>query len=87
MKFWEEQLRISGDKTFGEMTFGRLDRKPLGLSDTSASDESSMYPEFKGQFVQDNYGWYETGLPWRGHHPVLPNNKEGSLHRLCSLNK
>ena len=54
MKFWEEQLRISGDKTFGEMTFGRLDRKPLGLSDTSANNQSSMYPEFKGQFVQDN---------------------------------
>ena len=54
MKFWAEQLRISGDKTFGEMTFGRLDRKPLGLSDTSANNQSSMYPEFKGQFVQDN---------------------------------
>ena len=87
MTFWAEQLRISGDKTFGEMTFGRLDRKPLGLSDTSANNQSSMYPEFEGQFVQDNWGWYETGLPWRGHHPVLPNNKEGSLHRLCSLNK
>ena len=54
MKFWAEQLRISGDKTFGEMTFGRLDRKPLGLSDTSANNQSSMYAEFKGQFVQDN---------------------------------
>ena len=32
-------------------------------------------------------GWYETGLPWRGNHPVLPNNKEGSLKRLAALNK
>jgi len=27
-------------------------------------------------------GWYETGLPWKGDHPPLPTNKEGSLRRL-----
>jgi len=27
-------------------------------------------------------GWYETGLPWKGDHPPLPTNKEGSLRCL-----
>ena len=59
----------------------------LGLSDTSPNDQSSVYAEFKEQLVRDQEGWYETGLPWRGDHPVLPNNNEGSLRRLKSLNK
>ena len=48
----------------------------LGLSDTPPNDQSSVYAEFKEQLVRHEEGWYETGLPWRGNHPVLPNNKE-----------
>ena len=59
----------------------------LGLSDTPPNDQSSVYAEFKEQLVRHEEGWYETGLPWRGNHPVLPNNKDGSLRRLASLNK
>ena len=32
-------------------------------------------------------GWYETGLLWKGNHPPLANNKEGSIKRLESLVK
>ena len=48
----------------------------LGLPDTPPNDQSSVYAEFKEQLVRHEEGWYETGLPWRGNHPVLPNNKE-----------
>ena len=59
----------------------------LGLSDTLPNDQSSVYAEFKEQLVRHEEGWYKTGLPWRGSHPVLPNSKDGSLRRLASLNK
>ena len=59
----------------------------LGLSDTPSNDQSSVHAEFKEQLVRHEEGWYETGLPWRGNHPLLPNNKEGSLRRLACLNK
>lgn len=57
----------------------------LGLS--APNDQSSVYAEFKEQLVRHEEGWYETGLPSRGNHPVLPNNKDGSLRRLACLNK
>lgn len=59
----------------------------LGLTDIPPNDQRSVYAEFKEQLTRDKEGWYETDLPWRGDHPVLPNNKEGSLRRLNSLNK
>ena len=30
-------------------------------------------------------GWYETGLLWKGNHPPLADNKDGSIKRLESL--
>lgn len=59
----------------------------LGLSDTPPNDQSSVYAEFKEQLVRHEEGWCETSLPWRGNHPVLPNNKDGSLRRLACLSK
>ena len=59
----------------------------LGLCDTPPNDQGGVYAEFKEQLVRDKDGWYATGLPWRGDHPVLPNNKEESLCRLRSLNR
>ena len=59
----------------------------LGLSDTPSNDQSSVYAEFKEQLVRHEEGWYETGLPWRGNHPLLPNNKEESLRRIACLSK
>ena len=59
----------------------------LGLSDTPTNDQKNVYTEFQEQLTRDKEGWYETGLPWQGNHPVLPNNREGSLRRLASLNR
>ena len=57
----------------------------LGLEDKVANDQSGVYDEFKEQLVRHDEGWYETGLPWRGNHPPLPNNKNGSIRRLQGL--
>ena len=59
----------------------------LGLSDTPTNDQRNVYTEFQEQLTRDEKGWYENGLPWCGNHPVLPNNREGSLRRLASLNR
>ena len=32
-------------------------------------------------------GWYETDLPWKPNHAILPTNEQGSLKRLQSLRK
>ena len=56
----------------------------LGLADASENDQQAVYSKFKEQLVQNKEGWYETG---RGNHPHLVPNKQGSLHRLGSLNK
>ena len=57
----------------------------LGLADTPTGDQGVVYDEFKEQLRRSKEGWYETGLPWKGDHPPLPSNKEGSLRRLASL--
>ena len=59
----------------------------LGLADSHEHDQRAVYDEFKEQLVRSEEGWYETGLPWRGGHPDLPSNKQGSIRRLSSLNK
>ena len=55
----------------------------LRLADSG--DQNVIYDEFKEQLRRSKEGWYETGLPWKGNHAPLPNNKEGSLCRLASL--
>ena len=57
----------------------------LGLADSPTGDQGVVYEEFKEQLTRSDKGWYKTGLPWKGNHPPLPNNKEGSLRRLTSL--
>ena len=57
----------------------------LGLEDSPSGDQSVVYDEFKEQLRRSEEGWYETGLPRKGNHTPLPNNKEGSLRRLASL--
>ncbi|XP_020909539.1 uncharacterized protein LOC110247453 [Exaiptasia diaphana] len=57
----------------------------LGLQDTPSGDQQAVYAEFKDQLKRDPKGWYETGLPWKGDHPPLQNNKAGSLRRLETL--
>ncbi len=59
----------------------------LGLQDKVAEDLSGVHDEFKEQLVRSVEGWYDTRLPWRGKHPPLPNNKNGSLRRLQSLTR
>ena len=59
----------------------------LGLEDRPENDQETVYAEFREQLVRSQEGWYETGLPWKGNHPPLPNNKTGSLQRLSNLTK
>ena len=59
----------------------------LGLADTPEHDQSMVHVEFKEQLQRSPEGWYETGLPWRGNHPELPTNEQGSLRRLSSLTR
>ena len=55
----------------------------LGLADAPAGDQLGVYKEFREQLTRNpEEGWYETALQWKGDHPPLPNNKEGSLRRL-----
>ena len=57
----------------------------LGLRDSAENDQHVVHKEFKEQLMRDPEGWYETGLPWKGNHPPLPSNKEGSVRRLNAL--
>ena len=57
----------------------------LGLADTPAGDQGDVYTEFKEQLARSPDGWYESPLPWKGNHPDLPNNYDGSIRRLGSL--
>ena len=49
----------------------------LGLADSSEHDQLTVYNEFKEQLVRNKEGWYETGLPWRGNHPLCHPTKMG----------
>ena len=57
----------------------------LGLADTNENDQQAVYTEFKETLERDEAGWYQTGLPWKGSHPVLPTNELGSKKRLGHL--
>ena len=57
----------------------------LGLEDSLTGNQETVYEEFKEQLTRSPEGWYETSLPWKGNHPPLSNNREGSLKRLNSL--
>jgi hypothetical protein len=54
----------------------------LGLKDSPAGEQQSVYKEFKEQLIRRPD---ETGVSWRGCHPPLPNNELGSLRRLNYL--
>ena len=57
----------------------------LGLEDSPTGVQETVYAEFQEQLKCSPEGWYETGLPWKGNHPPLPNNETGSLRRLGNL--
>ena len=57
----------------------------LGLADNPTGDQCDVYEEFKEQLTRSSDGRYETVLPWKGDHPSLPSNRDGSLSRLNSL--
>lgn len=59
----------------------------LGLSDKPEHDQHEVYAEFREQLTRSEEGWYETGLPWKGNHPPLPSNCNGSLRRLANLQR
>ena len=57
----------------------------LGLEDAPTGDQQVVHQKFLEQLKRSPEGWYETALPWKGGHPPLPNNKNGSLKRLATL--
>ena len=57
----------------------------LGLEDSPCGDQSMVHSEFLEQLERSPEGWYQTRLPWKGNHPPLPSNKQGSLRRLKTL--
>ena len=57
----------------------------LGLADTPQHDQREVYREFREQLSCSEMGWYEAALPWKGNHPPLPSNEQGSLRRLKNL--
>ncbi|XP_068747453.1 uncharacterized protein [Montipora capricornis] len=57
----------------------------LGLADSPTGDQEDAYSEFKEQLTRSWDGRYETTFPWKGDHPPLRNNQNGSLIRLNSL--
>ena len=56
------------------------DLESLGIS----SPEQSVHSQFIDS-ISFEHGRYEVHLPWRGVHPVLPDNYETSHKRLMSL--
>lgn len=59
----------------------------LGLADAPEGDQREVHREFKEELSRSEEGWYETGFLWKGNHPPLPSNKEGSLIRLNNLTR
>ena len=59
----------------------------LGLEDTPQHDQGEVYMEFREQLSRNEAGWYEAALPWKGNHPPLSSNKQGSLRRLENLKR
>ena len=59
----------------------------LGLADKPENDQSEVYAEFREQLARSEEKRYETGLPWKGNHPPLPSNYNGSLRRLSNLQR
>ena len=55
----------------------------LGLADSPSGDQKVVYEEFGEQLTRSPVeGWYKTGLPWKGNHPPLPSNRNGSRQQL-----
>ena len=59
----------------------------LGLVDKPQHDQGKVYREFREQLPRSEEGWYEVSLPWKGNHPPLPSNEQGSLRRLENLKR
>ena len=59
----------------------------LRIADHPEHNQTDVFTEFREQLVKSNQGWYETGLPWKGNHPTLPSNKNGSLRRLNTFTR
>ena len=59
----------------------------LGLEDKPSTHQSYVHEEFKEQLTRSPDSRYETGLPWKGNCPELPNNCAGSVRRVNSLQR
>ena len=59
----------------------------LGLVDKPQHDQGKVYREFREHLTRSEEGWYEVSLPWKGNHPPLPSNEQGSLRRLENLKR
>ena len=59
----------------------------LGLRDPRDHSQAVVLEEFKERLTRSPKGWYETPLPWKANHPLLPSNKDGSLKSFHNLNR
>ena len=55
----------------------------LGIEDSPAEYQSTVYEDIKEQLTRSDEGWYETGLLWK-EGPALSTNEKGSLARLST---
>ena len=47
----------------------------LGFEDFPTEDQENVYAEFKEQLTRSPEGWYESGLPWKGNHPLFQTTR------------
>ena len=78
-----ESMFLTQTTTGDYGNFCRMD--VLGLEDSPCGDQSMVHSEFLEQLERSPEGWYQTRLPWKGNHPPLPSNEQGSLRRLKTL--
>ena len=57
----------------------------LGVEDRPEGDQLRVYEEFKEQLVQRDNSRYESSLPWKATHAVLPTNEGVAKVRFNSM--
>ena len=56
----------------------------LGILYTAIGGQADAYRVQKAVNFKRG-GWFKTGLPWKGNHPALPNNKVGCLKQVENM--
>ena len=59
----------------------------LGIEENHVKSDDLVYDKFRKQLRRNSEGYYETKLVWKESHPLLSDNKYGSIGRLNNLVK